>query len=202
MSLSKGLHLIYYNSKMNIKDFNTLDLKSLVKLPGIGKGTGNRIILYRSKYQINTAKDLLKIKGIGRNTLIKLGIEPPEKRRKTSRTEKLQELIQYVSNFSLTPKTPFVELPYNSQIAFYEDLVKDTCHRTDLVRSATGCIECQYALICKCHLRNFVSESKKRKPFPTKKLQKAMYDNIQKYFHFRLTNGEVNYSKLNMPEND
>ena len=184
---------------MNIEDLNTLDLKSLRKLPGVGKETANRIVLYRSKYKINSAKQLLTIKGIGRNTLIKLGIEPPEKRRKETRMDRLNELIQYVSNFSLTPKTPFEELPYNTRIAFYEDLVKDTCQRPDLVRSSTGCIECPYALLCKCHLRNFISESKKRKPLPTKKTQKQMYENISKYFHFKYNNGEVIYSKLNMP---
>jgi hypothetical protein len=187
---------------MNVKDFNSLDFKSLTKLPGIGKGTANRIVLYRDKYQFNSAKDLLKIKGIGRNTLIKLGIEPPEKKRKVSRNDRLQELIQYVSGFSLSQKTPFNELPHNSKIAFYEDLVKDTCHRPDLVRASTGCNTCPYVLVCKCHLRNFVSDRNKRNSSPTKSVQRELYDNINNYYHYKTSSGEVNYSKLNMPEYD
>jgi hypothetical protein len=186
---------------MNIEDFNDLDFKSLIKLPGLGKGTANRILLYRTKYQFNSSKDLLKIKGIGRNTLIKLGIDLPEKKRKISRREKIREMVEHnISDFSLAKAAPFTDLPYNSKIAFYEDLVKDTCHRPDLVRSAVGCGNCPYVLLCKCGLRNFVSERDKRGKLPTKKIQKELYDNIDRYYHYRTTNGEVNYSKLNMPE--
>jgi hypothetical protein len=186
---------------MNIEDFNDLDFKSLIKLPGIGKGTANRILLYKTKYQFNSSKDLLKIKGIGRNTLIKLGIDLPEKKRKKSRREKIQEMLEHnIFDFSMAKCTPFTNLPYNSKIAFYEDLVKDTCHRPDLVQSSAGCNNCPYVLLCNCRLRNFVSERGKRGKLPTKKVQKELYDNIDSYYHYKATNGEVNYSKLDMPE--
>jgi hypothetical protein len=184
---------------MNIDDFNTLDLKKLVKLPGIGNNTANRLISYRSKYTIKSAKDLLKIKGIGVNTLKKLGIELPAREKKKTKQQQLVELTEYISSFSLTPKTPFNELSYNTRIAFYEDLVKDTCQRPDLVRSSTGCNECPYALLCKCHLRNFVSDRNKRNATPSKTMVKALLDQINKFYHYRQTNGEVLLSKLNIP---
>lgn len=184
---------------MNIKLFNELSLKELIKLPGIGRGTANRIIDRRSKYKFNTVNDLLKIKGIGLNTLKKLGIDPPEKKRSKSRAKKLEELKEYISTFSLIPKTPFVDLPYNTQIAFYEDLVVDTCQRPDLVRSSTGCIKCPYALLCKCYLRNFVSDRNKRNAIPTKKTVDAMIGNIDGYYHYKDTKGEPILSKLNIP---
>lgn len=183
---------------MDIKIFNEITFKELIKLPGIGRGTAKRIVDRREKYKFNTANDLLKIKGIGLNTLKKLGIDPPEKKRSKSRSQKLEELKEYVSTFSLTPKTPFNELSYNTQIAFYEDLVKDTCQRPDLVRGSVGCIKCPYALLCKCYLRNFVSERNKRNHTPTKKTVETMINNITRYYHYKDTKGDPILSKLNI----
>lgn len=186
---------------MNIDDFNTISFSEMVKLPGVGRTTANRIVLYRSKRPISNAKDLLRIKGIGNNTLKKLGIDVPSRKKKITREQKMADLCQYISGFTLSQKTPFEELPYNKKIEFYEDLVKDTCHRPDLVKSV-GCESCPYALLCKCYLRNFVSERNKRKALPTKKVLKNMLDNIGRYFYYKQTNDEINFSKLNIPAYD
>lgn len=51
--------------------FNVMDADELTKLDGIGKLVAKRIILNRP---FRTNKDLLKIKGLGKQTLTKLGI--------------------------------------------------------------------------------------------------------------------------------
>lgn len=184
---------------MKVEDFNTASAETLLGLPGFGKKTVERIIAYRSKYQFKTANDLLKIKGIGINTLTSIGIQPPEKKKKKSKSAVISELTQYISNFTLTRRTPFSEYSHNAKTAFYEDLVTNTCQRPDIVRSSTGCVSCPYALLCKCHLRNFISDrSRKRTSQPSKKTISILIDNIERYYHYKKSTGEPNTEKVNL----
>ena len=58
--------------KLNYKDFNEMSDKQLCKLPGVGKTTVARIIGFRP---FRTNDDLFRVKGLGKKTLEKLGIE-------------------------------------------------------------------------------------------------------------------------------
>ena len=52
---------------------NTAAATQLVRLPGIGKTTADRIIAYRTEHgPFKTVDDLVKVKGIGKKTLEKL----------------------------------------------------------------------------------------------------------------------------------
>lgn len=54
-------------------NLNTASLKEIVKLPGIGKQTAKRIMVYRTQHgPFTTLKDLAKVKGLGKKTLAKL----------------------------------------------------------------------------------------------------------------------------------
>lgn len=68
---------------LSYQDFNTLDEKALCKLGGIGKLVAKRIILNRP---FRTNKDILKIKGLGKNTLVKLGVELKTRRKRDKTT--------------------------------------------------------------------------------------------------------------------
>jgi Holliday junction resolvasome RuvABC DNA-binding subunit len=65
--------------KLNYKDFNTLTLKELCKVPGIGRTSAKRICAMRPYKEDN---DLFKVKGLGKKTLKNLGIEKKKKERK------------------------------------------------------------------------------------------------------------------------
>ena len=65
--------------KLNYKDFNTLTLKELCKVPGIGRTSAKRICAMRPYKEDN---DLFKVKGLGKKTLNSLGIEKKKKERK------------------------------------------------------------------------------------------------------------------------
>jgi len=65
--------------KLNYKDFNEKTYKAICKLPGIGKKTATNIVAMRP---FRNNEDLFKIKGLGKNTLMKLGIEKKKKPRK------------------------------------------------------------------------------------------------------------------------
>jgi hypothetical protein len=181
---------------MTVSDFNKLEFKELCALPGIGKSTAKRIAARRDKYKFYTIDDLLKIKGLGKITLAKLGIEAPKK---STREKRVKELERYVSNFTITPQQPFKDVEYNSRMTFFEDIVKDTCHQPQLVRSASGCNTCRYALLCQCHLRNFVSERGKRNKAPTKKVVAEIFSKVDNYYYFKLPDGSVNKQKVNLP---
>tara|TARA_R110001606_G_scaffold264795_1_gene413458 strand:+ start:772 stop:1161 length:390 start_codon:yes stop_codon:yes gene_type:complete len=66
--------------KLNYKDFNEKTYKAICKLPGIGKKTADNIVAMRP---FRSNEDLFKIRGLGNNTLMKLGIEKKKKPRKT-----------------------------------------------------------------------------------------------------------------------
>lgn len=62
-------HQAWAQDKVNI---NGADLKTLTKLPGVGKKTAERIIAYRdANGPFKAVADLVKVKGIGRKTLAK-----------------------------------------------------------------------------------------------------------------------------------
>ncbi len=51
---------------------NSADLESLIKLPGIGQKTAQKIIEFRNLHgKFHSVNDLLKIKGIGKKKLAK-----------------------------------------------------------------------------------------------------------------------------------
>ncbi len=51
---------------------NTASKEELCTLPGIGKGTADKIIAYRSEHLFQTIEDLMKVKGIGQVKFDKL----------------------------------------------------------------------------------------------------------------------------------
>lgn len=65
--------------KLSYKDFNEMTSKELGKLPGIGKKTVRNIIGMRP---FRSSDDLFKVRGLGKNTLKKVGIEKTKKQRK------------------------------------------------------------------------------------------------------------------------
>ena len=65
--------------KLNYKDFNRMNSKELADLPGIGKKTVQNII---GMQPFRSNDDLFKVKGLGKNTLLKFGIEKKKKKRK------------------------------------------------------------------------------------------------------------------------
>src|SRR6056300_633511 len=65
--------------KLSYKDFNEMNSKELGKLPGIGKKTVRNIIGMRP---FRSNDDLFKVRGLGKNTLKKVGIEKTKKQRK------------------------------------------------------------------------------------------------------------------------
>jgi transcriptional accessory protein Tex/SPT6 len=70
---------------LSYQDFNELDEKALRKMDGIGKLVAVRIVLNRP---FRSNKDLLKIKGLGKRTLVNLGVafKTRAKRDKTTYT--------------------------------------------------------------------------------------------------------------------
>ena len=65
--------------KLSYKDFNKMDDKELRALPGVGKNTAKNIVGMRP---YRSSDDLFKVKGLGKNTLAKVGIEKTKKKRK------------------------------------------------------------------------------------------------------------------------
>lgn len=65
--------------KLNYKDFNTMSVKELCSIQGIGKTTAKRIAGWRP---FKSNDDLFKVKGLGSKTLKTLGIEKTKKQRK------------------------------------------------------------------------------------------------------------------------
>ncbi|MDB4395998.1 helix-hairpin-helix domain-containing protein [bacterium] len=65
--------------KLTYKDFNKMGGKELAKLQGIGKKTVQNIFGMRP---FRSNDDLFKVRGLGKNTLMKLGIEKSKKKRK------------------------------------------------------------------------------------------------------------------------
>jgi len=54
-------------------NINTASIKELIKIPGIGKVTANRIVKYREKHgPFKELSDIQKIKGIGSKTYAKI----------------------------------------------------------------------------------------------------------------------------------
>ena len=58
--------------KLSYKDFNNMNDKELRALPGVGKLTARNIVGMRP---YRSSEDLFKVRGLGKNTLKKLGIE-------------------------------------------------------------------------------------------------------------------------------
>ena len=65
--------------ELDYKDFNTLLQKELCKISGIGRTTAKRICAMRP---FKTNDDLFKVKGLGKKTLLSVGIEKTKKIRK------------------------------------------------------------------------------------------------------------------------
>ena len=65
--------------KLSYKDFNTMNDKELRAVPGVGRNTAKNIVGMRP-YRSN--EDLFKVRGLGKNTLAKVGIEKKKKKRK------------------------------------------------------------------------------------------------------------------------
>ena len=65
--------------KLSYKDFNKMDDKELRALPGVGKNTARNIVGMRP---FRSSDDLFRVKGLGKNTLAKVGIEKTKKKRK------------------------------------------------------------------------------------------------------------------------
>lgn len=52
---------------------NTAVVAQLVKLPGVGKATAERIVAYRTEHgPLQSVDDLVRVKGIGKKTLEKI----------------------------------------------------------------------------------------------------------------------------------
>lgn len=66
--------------ELDYTDFNEMPYNKICKIPGIGKTTANRIVAMRP---FRSNDDLFKIKGLGKSTLKKLGIEKTKKQRKS-----------------------------------------------------------------------------------------------------------------------
>lgn len=66
--------------ELNWTNFNEMSLSELCEIPGIGKKTAVRILVNRP---FRSNDDLFKIKGLGKNTLKKLGIEKSKKQRRS-----------------------------------------------------------------------------------------------------------------------
>jgi Holliday junction resolvasome RuvABC DNA-binding subunit len=64
--------------QLNWQDFNEMSYTGICNLPGIGKKVAERIVSMRP---FRTNNDLFKVKGLGSNTLKKLGIEKEKKAR-------------------------------------------------------------------------------------------------------------------------
>ena len=65
--------------KLSYKDFNKMNDKELRALPGVGKKTARNIVGMRP---FRSSDDLFKVRGLGKNTLKKVGIEKTKKKRK------------------------------------------------------------------------------------------------------------------------
>jgi len=65
--------------KLSYRDFNAMNDKELRALPGVGKNTAKNIVSMRP---FRSSDDLFKVKGLGKNTLAKVGIEKTKKKRK------------------------------------------------------------------------------------------------------------------------
>tara|TARA_R110002050_G_scaffold30267_4_gene77412 strand:+ start:25873 stop:26208 length:336 start_codon:yes stop_codon:yes gene_type:complete len=65
--------------ELNYQNFNEMSYKELCQLSGVGQTTAKRIIAQRPFRQDS---DLFKVRGLGKNTLKKLGIEKITKARK------------------------------------------------------------------------------------------------------------------------
>ena len=65
--------------KLSYKDFNKMNDKELRAVPGVGKGTAKNIVGMRP---FRSNDDLFKVRGLGKNTLAKVGIEKTKKKRK------------------------------------------------------------------------------------------------------------------------
>lgn len=66
--------------RLNYEDFNELSFNKLREIQGIGKSTAERIIAMRP-FRCNN--DLFKVRGLGKRTLQRIGIEKEKKERKT-----------------------------------------------------------------------------------------------------------------------
>lgn len=64
--------------QLNWSDFNEMTYERLRKIPGIGMKVADRIIACRP-FRCNN--DLFKVRGLGKSTLKKLGIEKTQKER-------------------------------------------------------------------------------------------------------------------------
>lgn len=178
---------------MNVKDFNTIELGDLIKLPGIGNKTALGIMLRREKYPFNTPEDLLKVDGVGKATLIKNNIDlPARQKRKKGDKAKMMSWQPTINHY----KKPWREESNNTKVRFYQSLVERTCHRPDIVQSKTLCSGCPFTLICTCKLKRYVGDNGKPRTTPTQKQLEEFANNINKYHHFKLITGSPDYENM------
>jgi competence protein ComEA len=60
------------SSPAGVININTATVSELSYLPGIGTSKAEAIVKYREKKEFKKVEDLMRVKGIGRNTLKKL----------------------------------------------------------------------------------------------------------------------------------
>lgn len=53
-------------------NINTASVEELSTLPGIGKGTAEKIVAYRKSHKFTKASDLMKVNGIGEKKFEKI----------------------------------------------------------------------------------------------------------------------------------
>ncbi len=53
-------------------NINTASIEELSTLPGIGKGTAEKIVEYRKGHKFNKTSDLMQVKGIGEKKFEKI----------------------------------------------------------------------------------------------------------------------------------
>jgi len=80
LNLEKELiYNIFIPMKLNYTDFNKMTLKELCGISGVGKTTAKRVCAMRP---FKCDNDLFKVRGLGKTTLERVGIEKKKKERK------------------------------------------------------------------------------------------------------------------------
>lgn len=78
--MNRNYDIIRSMKKLSYKDFNNMNDEELRALPGVGRKTATNIVCNRP---YRSSDDLFKIRGLGKNTLLKFGIERKKKKRKS-----------------------------------------------------------------------------------------------------------------------
>ncbi|HAW79151.1 MAG TPA: hypothetical protein DCX27_05190 [Balneola sp.] len=138
----------------------------------------------------------MKVDGVGKATLIKNDIELP-KPKKRKKGEKA-EMMSWRPIMTNKYKKPWREESNNTKVTYYKELTEKTCHRPDIVRSDSLCLDCPFTLICECRLKRYVGATGKPRTTPTDKQLEYFVHNINKYHKFTLTSGSVDYENMSV----